>query len=211
MAKDPDLEQLKQALGDSRVWVACGQVVQLDLVEDRSVWRAKVKILPDGHDVVARITWEGVGPKAGIYHPLQVGDMVAVGMPEGSEDNAFVLKRFSSKADTIPLPAKDLHTVIKCLEGKKLLLGKAGDQESDEPMLLGLVVKQLLIDVLDELKTVMDALAVHTHIGNLGSPTAPPDNLATYTSASSTFSSKKSSPVEDDKINSDVIFGEKGD
>lgn len=215
MARDPDIEQFRQMFQDPRVWVGCGIIKKLDLVSDRSVWRALVRILPDDYEVVARMSWQAVGPKAGIFGPASVDDLVVVVMPEGSEDNAIVVARLSSKADQIPSPAADGHLVLKALEGKKIMLGKAGDQESDEPMVLGTVLKTLLSDILSELKTVMTALASHTHdyTGLMtGAPgtTGAPDNASTYTSAGSTFDSKKSSPVDDDTINSDVIFGEKG-
>jgi hypothetical protein len=53
------------------------------------------------------------------------------------------------------------------------------------------------------LESLIDAIANHTHIGNLGIPTAPPIQAGT-------FSSIKSSNVSNDKILSQKVFLIKG-
>lgn len=72
-----------------------------------------------------------------------------------------------------------------------------GSDSADEPFVLGKVFKQFAEDVLQ-------AIAIHTHISALpGYPTPPPQNAVT-------FQTLKASPIQDEAILSDKIFGEKG-
>lgn len=222
MAKDSDLETLREILMDKRVSIACAEILQLDLVSDRSVWRAKCKAFPEGHEIIARMTWEATGPSAGIFGPAQVGDFVLVAMADKEEDASFVIRRLTSKVDKIPAQAADFHTVIKALAGKKLylgsdiatLIGKITDEgaDPDEPLVLGTELKTLLSSVLAEISSIWAALLTHMHPTAAIGPPSPPSPPFTTTVAASkaTIDSLKASPVDDGKMNSDIAFTEKG-
>lgn len=207
MAKDSDIESLRQMLKDQSVYIAVGKILQLDLAKDRSVWRAKIQILPDDREVVSRMTWDQVGPETGIYGPAEKDDMVLLCFPDSEElDLSFVIRRLSTKNAKIPIRAGDGHTLIKARPGKNLYLGSEAKTllgkldtatDPDEPLLLGNVVKALFTNILTQIET-------HTHLSSApGSPTSPPVNALAFTAL-------KLSPVADNKINSDIIFGEKG-
>ncbi len=211
MARDPDIELMKELLQDKRVWISCGEILKLDLVKDRSVWRALCRSFPERNEVVARMTWEATGPSAGIFGPAQVGDFVLLAMchsdKDDGEDSAFVIRRLTSSSDKIPTQAQFFHTVIKALSGKKLflgsdqkiLIGKNTDSgaEPAEPLVLGLENRATW-------SSALAAIASHTHVSSVpGAPTSPPVNAAA-------FSALKASPVDDGKINSDLAFTEKG-
>ena len=70
-----------------------------------------------------------------------------------------------------------------------------GSESSANPMILGDIVQTLF-------ENILDAIANHNHIGNLGFSTSPPINAAT-------FESLKSSPVADGTILSGKCFTEK--
>lgn len=70
-----------------------------------------------------------------------------------------------------------------------------GSQASANPMMLGDVVQQLF-------STLLELIASHNHIGNLGYPTGVPSNAAQFTEL-------KASPVDDGAIISDKCFTEK--
>lgn len=70
-----------------------------------------------------------------------------------------------------------------------------GSKSSSENMVLGQVFKTMM-------DTLLTAIATHTHIGNLGYQTTPPDNAADFTNL-------KASPIDDDAILSDKAFTEK--
>ena len=53
------------------------------------------------------------------------------------------------------------------------------------------------------MKDLLDALAAHKHIGNLGAPTAIPDNVTDFTDL-------KDDPIDNEDIVSDIAFTEKG-
>jgi hypothetical protein len=71
-----------------------------------------------------------------------------------------------------------------------------GTASANNPAVVGNELKAML-------ESLIDAIANHTHIGNLGIPTAPPIQAGT-------FSSIKSSNVSNDKILSQKVFLIKG-
>jgi hypothetical protein len=214
--KHNDIEALKQLLDSGKIWISSGKILQLDLLADRSFWRAKVLVLPHNYEVIARMTWGSVGPDSGIFGPAQVGDLVLLAFdPELQE--AFVISRLSSKEDTIPVQAGQGHTVVKSLPGKnthiasdiKVLLGRLTSTDPTEPVVLGNILKTLLSYILDQLANQAQKISIHTHVGNLGANTSPPDIATDFVTLQTNFNTKKSSPVDDNAINSDVAFTEK--
>lgn len=198
-----DLEALRALLSNQEIHLALGLIKQVAVASDRSVCRVMVSILPEQREVVARMSWEAVGPEAGVFMLPNVNDLVLVGMVEGSKDQVVVIRRFTSREDKMPINAANGDLVAKALSGKKtwvqsdtkILLAKT-DTEPTENLVLGQQLKTLLSDVLA-------ALAAHKHIGNLGYYTAPPDNASTYTA-------KKANPVDNEGILSNLAFTEKG-
>lgn len=202
MAQPADLEQLRQIFRDGRVHLAIGVITQLELAGDRSTLYAKVRIFPENNEVVAQMTWEQVGPDAGIFGFPVVNDMVLVGNADGDSDTVFVLKRLTSKTDKIPIQAVDGHTVVRALAGKKthvlsntaVLLGRGG-ADPTQPLVLGTVFKTAY-------STDLAKTAAHKHVGNLGYLTFVPDNAAD-------FLALKASPVDDVAMLSDLSKTEK--
>lgn len=79
---------------------------------------------------------------------------------------------------------------------KAATLIRIGSETSAEPLLLGLIMQGLL-------SSMLDAIAVHTHVApSGGGTTTPPDNFATFTAL-------KASPVDDGGILSGKAFTEK--
>lgn len=199
------LEELKNILNNDELHLALASIKQLDVAVDRSVLRVVVDILPDEVEMVARMTWEMVGPNCGLYSFPAVGDLVIVGFMEDDEDQVYVLKRLSSQSDKIPKQAINGHIVLKALAGKelhlasdeKILIG-LGDPDSppDEPLVLGTQLK----DMLQELITAIKAITVY---GNLGVPTTVPINSSDFTDIDDDY-------VDNDKILSDLAVTEKG-
>jgi hypothetical protein len=198
-----ELEMLRELLSDNAIHIAIGKITGLELASDRSVLRVKVAMLPENREVVARMTWEQVGPESGIFGFPVVGDLVLLAIAEADINQIFVIKRMTSKEDKIPLQAVDGSTVIRALAGKKthvisdeaILLGRGGETDPDEPLVLGNVFAEAY-------SSDLQATAQHKHIGNLGYYTTVPDNA-------STFVSLKASPVDDEEMLSDISMTEK--
>ncbi len=204
--KGTDLEAFREMFDNGKLWAAIGKIIQLELAEDRSVWRAKVSLFPDGEEMIARMTWGQVGPNAGIFGPASVGDLVLIVIADAEQNHGFVVSRLSSREDQIPEQVGEGHTLIKALAGKKLyvgsdtavLIGKnVFGNDPDEPLVLGTKNKTYQGDLIDGIKAI-------TVLGNLGASTGNPLNAATFTAL-------KASPIDDDKLTSDVAFTEKGD
>ena len=196
------LEDLKHIFADDRLHMALGLVKKLAIPADRSVLKVSVLILPDMFEMVCTMSWESVGPDAGIFQFPSVDDLVIVGYLDGHEDEAYVIRRCTSKVDRIPMQALNGHLVLRSLAGKKTFLVSdteinlvRGDTPGDEQLVLGNTFKTAYS--LDLAKT-----AAHKHIGNLGYLTFVPDNQADFLAI-------KSSPVDDSLMLSDVSKTEK--
>jgi hypothetical protein len=200
--KGLDINALKAALTDNFTHIAVAKIDKLDLASDRSVLRVVCTIFPELNRVVARMTWEQVGPNAGVFGFPAVGDLVLLGFADKDMDQCFVLKRLTSQEDKIPLQAADGSTVVRALAGKKahllsdtaVLLGRGG-ADPTEPLVLGNVFKEAYSSHLG-----LDA--AHKHIGNLGYLTFVPDNASDMLDV-------KASPVDDDAMLSDLAKTEK--
>jgi hypothetical protein len=202
MAKPIGLEDLKHIFRDDRLHLAIGLVKQIAIPADRSVLKVKVLILPDNLNMICKMTWDAVGPDAGIFQFPSVDDLVIVGYLDGNENDAYVLRRCTSTVDKIPLRAVDGHLVMRSLAGKKNFVVSdteinlvRGDDPGDEQLVLGNTFQAAYSQ--DLAKT-----AAHKHIGNLGYLTFVPDNAAD-------FLALKSSPVDDSVMLSDVAKTEK--
>jgi len=198
-----DLEVFREIFKDNRTHIAIGRISEVEMAKDRSVVRVKVVIFPENVEIIARMSWEQVGPGSGIFGFPVVNDLVLVAFADGDIDQAFVIKRLTSKEDKVPLQAVSGHSVMKALDGKKVFITSdtkiclsKGDAEPTQPIVLGNVLKEALSSLIEE-------IIGHTHIGNLGYPTGTPIQAGA-------FSSIKSSPVDDSAMLSDIAFTEKG-
>jgi hypothetical protein len=200
--KSLGLEDLREVFKDDRLHLAVGVIKQLSVAKDRSYLKAKVLVFPDNINMICTLSWEAVGPEAGIFQFPSVNDMVIVGYLDGHENDAYIVRRCTSREDKIPLQAIDGHLVLKALPGKKAFLSSPvevnlvrGDNPGNERLVLG-----------DTFKTAysqhLGIDAAHTHIGNLGYPTAPPQQASQYQAI-------KSSPVDDSVMLSDLSKTEK--
>lgn len=197
-------EELKNIFKDETVHIAIAIVKALHLADDRSFLKLTVSTFPDEIESIVRMSWDAVGPESGTFTFPSVNDLVLVAIAESDEDQGFVIKRLTSKEDKIPITAVDGATVIKALAGKKLwitsnnkILLSKGDTMPEENLILGKKFQEAYSEHLDN-------DAKHTHIDSMGSATT----------LTPTFKEKyeeiKASPVDDNKMLSDVAFTEKG-
>lgn len=197
-----ELEQLKELLKDDRLSLLIGSIKKLIIAPDRSVLRVRVELFPERIEIVARMTWDLVGEEGGIFQFPSLNDLVIVGFIDGSEDDAYVLKRLTSKEDKIPLKAVEGHLVVRAKPGTKTFVTSdtkinitRPDNEGDEKLVLGNTFKDAYSEHLQ-----LDAQ--HLHIGNLGYYTSVPD-------VSADFLAIKASPVDDEVMLSDIAYTEK--
>jgi len=210
-----DIEALRKILDAGKVYIAAGQIKQLELLSDRSIWNAKVQIFPENYELICRITWPMVGPNSGIFGPPEVNDLVLIAIaPEINQ--SFVIQRLSSREDSIPQQAGNNNVVIKSNPGKKTYIASDTkvflsrlNEDPTEPVLLGNVMKSLLSYVLGEISTMNEKIAQHYHAGNLGYPTSIPTNASDFVTIKSNIEAKKANPVDNNAINSDISFTEK--
>jgi len=200
--KSLGLQELREVFRDDRLHLAIGVIVQLSVSADRSSLKAKVNIFPDEIKMICTMSWEAVGPEAGIFQFPSVNDLVIVGYLDGQADEAFILRRCTSTEDKIPLQAINGHLVMKTLPNKKAFISSPneinlvrGDLAGNERLVLGDTFKA-------SYSSDLAATAAHKHIGNLGYLTAVPDNAAAFTAI-------KSSPVDDAVMLSDLSKTEK--
>ncbi len=197
-----DLEALREVFRDHRLHIAIAKIKQISVAQDRSVVRVLVSVFPEQREIVAKMSWEAVGPESGFFQMPVINDLVLVGMVDGDEESAFVLKRLTSKEDKVPLRAVDGDLVAKALTGKRVWVTSSdkvylsrGDAEPTENLVLGKVFQTFM-------STFLEKYIAHMHIGNLGYYTAPPDNASDVTSL-------KADPIDNDGVLSDLSFTEK--
>lgn len=196
------LEQLREMLSDDKVHLEVGTITSLELEDDRSQLFCGVLVLAWGLELNARMSWDAVGPEAGVFQFPAVNDLVIVAFMDGNEDEAFVVRRLTSKEDKIPLAAVDGNLVLRALTGRKNFVVSdteinlvRGDNPGNEKLVLGDTFQAAYSEHLQE-------TSIHKHIGNLGYLVSPPDNAAKY-------SALKASPVDDNAMLSDLAKTEK--
>lgn len=224
------LQDLKQILKDPQESIMVGVVTELDLAQDRSVLRAAVSTWPDDQEIIARVTWDAIGPDSGILQFPQVGDLVVIELPNKNEDSAILTRRLSSKVDKIPLSAKDSSLVMRSLVGKKSWLTSdtrinlsRGDTEPTENLVIGQKFKATYISHLEKLVELVEKLVIqretdstHNHIGIFGVPVNVPIQSGVMAAEKADLElikadieAIKADDVESEDILSDVAFTEK--
>lgn len=230
MGRGTDLEEFRSLFRDNRLHIAVGKILRLSMASDRSSLSVFVEVWPEQREIVARMSWEAVGPSAGFFFFPVAGDLVLIGFAEGDDDHAFVLKRLTSKEDKIPLNCETGAIVLKALDGKnafvtaeKTFITK-NHTEATENFVLGQQLKAFLGDLLLKIKDLSDKvnelsteISTHNHIGNLGYPTSAPNQAAAFvqfsqdfTTLGEEFNTLKESPVDSEDLLSDIAFTEKG-
>lgn len=196
-----DLESLRSLLDTDNMELKLAVIEQLEVAKDRSVLFAKVRLLPESHRIIARLTWDLVGPEAGLYQFPSKDDLVLVGFCEGHVDEAYVLRRLTSSADKIPIQAVNGHLVCKALAGTKAFLNSdteinlTRENPGNERLVLGDTFKAAYAEHLDIDST-------HTHMDIMGYLTDIPTEAADYVAI-------LESPVEDELMLSDLAKTEK--
>lgn len=210
------LADWKQLLKDDSLHVYVGEIAGLFLAKDKSYLKVKVKVYPEERHIIAMMTWENVGTNSGDFEFPAVGDMVLVANSEGDDDQAYVIRRLTSKVDTIPQRAAEGHKVHQARTGNKYwnisdtrINLSRGQTEPTENVVLGQVFKQFAADLLEIMKTHAQNDADHLHIGNLGFLSFKPNIESQFLDRKTGYNTLKESPIQDEVILSDLSFTEK--
>lgn len=210
------LETIKDILKDESLHICVGKIAKLHIADDRSYLKCTVTIFPEMRNIVATMTWECVGPDSGEFtFPVQ-DDMVLVAQAEGDDDQAYIIKRLSSRADKIPAIALTGDKVHKTLNGKKFwnisdtrINLSRSETEPTENLVLGQIFKQFASELLATLKVNSQNSADHVHIGNLGYYTFKPNLETEFLNRKEEYDTLKQSPIDDEVVLSDLSFTEK--
>lgn len=140
-----DIEALRAMFADRRRWNAKGVITAVEMASDRSLYRAKVMLQPEGREVIGVVASSGgTGPSAGFWMLPEVGDLVLVEMANGDDDECNITERLSSKEDKIPAQAVPGAAVIAAVAGKKSWVVSdskinlvAGESDGESPLVLG--------------------------------------------------------------------------
>lgn len=211
-----NIEELREILKDNKLHIGIGSILKLHLAKDRSYLKVSLSVFPEEREIIATMTWDSVGPDSGDYDFPSPGDLVLFAQAEGDVDQAFVIKRLSSREDTIPQEATTGDKVHRAKAGKKywnisdinIYFSRTGT-EPTENLVLGQVFKKFAQDLLEILKTQAQNDADHRHIGNLGYLSFVPDLTSDYLDRKTEYNELKESPINDQAILSDLSFTEK--
>jgi len=210
------IEDIKKILKDDSVHICVGKVLKLYVAEDRSYLKILASIFPEERQIVATMSWEAVGPEAGEFtFPVQE-DMVLIAQVEGDDDQAYVIKRLTSRADKIPQAALNGDTVKKTIAGKKYwnisdtrINLSRGDVEPTENVVLGQIFKKFCEDLIEIHKNHAQNDSEHLHMGNLGYLVGESTKKDDLLNRKTEYDTLKQSPISDSKILSDLSFTEK--
>lgn len=210
------LNDLKEILKDDKLHLALGKIKNLYLADDRAYLKCMVTIFPEERNIIATMSWETVGTNSGDFEFPSIDDMVIVANIEGDDDQAYIIRRLTSRIDTIPEQAISGDKVHSAKTGKKywnmsdtkILLSRGG-AEPAENIVLGQVFKSFMLELLGYLKDQATAISTHTHVGNLGYETAVPTQANDFVELGGNFDSIKDDPIDSEAILSDLAFTEK--
>jgi len=210
------LETIKDILKDESLHICVGKIAKLHIADDRSYLKCTVTIFPEMRNIIATMTWECVGPDSGEFtFPVQ-DDMVLVAQAEGDDDQAYIIRRLSSRADKIPAIALTGDKVHKTLNSKKFwnisdtrINLSRSETEPTENLVLGQIFKQFASELLATLKVNSQNSADHVHIGNLGYYTFKPNLETEFLNRKEEYDTLKQSPIDDEVVLSDLSFTEK--
>lgn len=197
-----DLETFKEILNPDNLYGRYATVQNISVPADRSKLYVDVLVLPEEFPMIAEMTWDMVGPDAGIFQFPSVNDLVIVDFLEDDEDQCVVVRRCTSSEDKIPIQAVNGNLVVKAKAGTKTYINSdtaihlTKENDGNEPLVLGATFQTAYSEHLNIDST-------HDHIGNFGYNTSPPNQAADYVAI-------KSSPVDDSIMLSDLTFTEKG-
>lgn len=208
-------QDLKNLFQDDRLHIYLGIVKRLHLAKDRSYLKLDVSVLPENRKIVATMTWENVGPDSGEFEFPAPGDLVLLANSEGNDDDAFVIKRLSSREDKIPQAAADGDKVSRARSGNRywnvsdsaVFLAR-GDDEPTENLVLGQVFKEFAQVLLEILKEHAQNDAEHRHL-LFGYLTRVPVNEGDYLQRKEEYDTIKEDPIDNEAILSDLSFTEK--
>jgi hypothetical protein len=217
-----DLETFRALFRDSRVWITVAQVEKLGLADDKSVLRLQVRPLPEGNSIIASMTWEAVGDGGGWYSFPTIGDLVLIAYSEGNLQAAYVIRRLTNTTDKIPDRAETMD-VLRAVPGRKLsvssdtmvLIGSGGTTEENEPIVLGLVLKEALGKIYDKISDILDKI-INGPLGvdSIGGTVVTNPALATnLTTIKTQWEADKTQYVDTatTDILSQIAFTERGD
>jgi hypothetical protein len=207
---------LKEILKDDRLYLYLGIIRRLHLAQDRSYLKVEVETIPDQRKIISTMTWENVGPGSGEFEFPSVGDLCLVCNVEGDDDQSYVIRRMTSRADKIPNTAITGNKVHKALAGKKFWITSdsrlnlsRGDSEPTENLVLGQVFKAFASSLLASLATFAQNAADHVHIDSLGYLTTKPTIESEFLARKGEYDTLKASPIDNEAILSDLSFTEK--
>jgi hypothetical protein len=234
-----NIDVLKSLLKDDRLHVGLGLIKNLHLAQDRSYLKVTLSVLPEERQIIATMTWDNTGPSSGDFEFPSINDLVLFAQAEGDNDQAYVIRRLTSREDRIPEEAVNGDKVSRAKLGKKywnvsntrINLSRSGT-EPTQNLVLGQVFKTAYSTHLGQIATALTEILAyitefkaHTHaVVGIGDPINQVPTLSydlTLSNAGvsaiesaingvkSALEGIKASPVDDSAMLSDLVFTQK--
>lgn len=184
------LQELSYLLQDNQPQICLGLVLEVEEGEPDQLL-TKFEVLPTGNKLIAPVAWT-----PGVYEKPRVGDIALLVVAGRELDHAYAIS-FLPRTESgwlIPQRSLDGELSFKSRAGQKLNIssdtriniGKGGETEEAEPLVLGLVLKEYLTalvtdigSLVDHLKTLStDVAACGTALNGLGATNSVPANVA---------------------------------
>lgn len=164
-----DLELFKQMLKDDSIHLTVAQVARVNLAQDKSIAFLECIDVINGQELVCMMTWDSIGNGTASGDLPDPKDLYLVGYSNSNYNQAFAIKRMSSKAEKIPKQITDGHHAVMAKTGKQLHLTSdtkinlgLGNPNSapTEPVVLGNVLKSLMNDFINAILNATPGIGV---------------------------------------------------
>lgn len=198
--RTPSLNALRDSIKsvDDDVFLEIAEVLQVNKPDTRSNVSCEMRLINTDTEITAEYVPNAVGDNAGFHMLPQVGDWCIVCFASGDEDQAYIFSRMTSNQDKIPKEAMDDDIVMAALNGKKswilgnrVNLGKGGETEPGEPLVLGNTFIEQLNTALSNINTAITnlntAFKAHVHPDPSSGMTGPTSTTAETSAANNSI------------------------
>lgn len=144
----------------------------------------------------------------GLSSKIPKGVQVFTAPVNGDPTHINVLGAFVEGAfDSNPPTGLDGETILYNAFGRRIYLKQStvhlasGDAAS--PLVLGNILKTMLSSLLTQISALAQEVSIHTHLAGAA---PPPDDAANFVAIKAQVDALKASPVDDNGINSNIVF-----
>lgn len=155
------IEVFKYLMSREDLSLGVGQITEVDNPQNNG-WLVKVNVFPEEYEVVGLMLW----PKSS-QEPPEISDVVCLLMPQDNTETVLCFGAIRNANKPVHARTIGGECVLGAIQGKKtnvvsdtrVNIGRGGETEESEPLVLGDVLKSMFGDLFTRLTTICDNLS----------------------------------------------------